>query len=77
MDVLDHHRQDMFYCVIGVFHIVASVVVCLRLYTRFFIVRGFGVDDWAIVAALVSLLVNLLLGGLCLCQILVAAVCLQ
>lgn len=53
-DVLDHHRQAMFYSVIGVFHIVATLTVLLRLYTRYFVVRSFGLDDWAIVAALVG-----------------------
>ena len=57
MDSLDHHRQYSFYCVIGGFHIVASVLVILRLYTRYFVVRGFGSDDWAIIAALVSLVI--------------------
>ena len=53
IDAHENHAERII-AVITVCSIVATVVVCLRLYVRFVIVRKFGVDDWVLVAALVS-----------------------
>jgi hypothetical protein len=33
--------------------IIATACVCLRIYTRAFIIRRFGPDDWAAVIAII------------------------
>lgn len=34
---------------------VTALVVCVRFYTRWAVVKSFGVDDWAILTAMVCL----------------------
>jgi hypothetical protein len=40
--------------VVGTFFTLAAIVVLLRCYTRFFILKSFGRDDWAVLVAMVS-----------------------
>jgi hypothetical protein len=42
--------------VVGSFFTLAAIVVLLRCYTRFFVLKTFGRDDWAVVVAMVSAL---------------------
>jgi hypothetical protein len=45
--------------VVGSFFTLAAIVVLLRCYTRFFILKTFGRDDWAILVAMVSVISTL------------------
>ena len=42
------------YIIDCVFFALAVVMVLMRIYTRVFIVRKFGLDDWCMVLALIS-----------------------
>jgi hypothetical protein len=43
-----------------VFSSLATIVVALRIYVRLHILKKFGLDDWFIVASLVSLVIFLI-----------------
>ncbi|EPS41142.1 hypothetical protein H072_5011 [Dactylellina haptotyla CBS 200.50] len=49
-----HNRQMSMYIIDCVFFALAVVMVMMRIYTRVFIIRRFGLDDWLIVLALIS-----------------------
>ncbi|KAK6507941.1 hypothetical protein TWF481_006361 [Arthrobotrys musiformis] len=53
-DYVEHNRQLSMYIIDIVFFVLAVVMVMMRIYTRLFIVRRFGLDDWCIVMALIS-----------------------
>ncbi|KAK6537239.1 hypothetical protein TWF694_011436 [Orbilia ellipsospora] len=48
------NRQMSMYIIDCVFFALAVVMVLMRIYTRVFIIRKFGLDDWLIVLALIS-----------------------
>jgi hypothetical protein len=49
------NRGGMVVAVITVCSIVVTVIVGLRFYVRFGIIKKLGVDDWVLAAALVCL----------------------
>ncbi|KAK6343677.1 hypothetical protein TWF730_011266 [Orbilia blumenaviensis] len=53
-DYVVHNRQLSMYIIDIVFFVLAVVMVLMRIYTRVFIIRRFGLDDWCIVMALIS-----------------------
>ncbi|KAK6337161.1 hypothetical protein TWF718_009945 [Orbilia javanica] len=53
-DYVEHNRQLSMYIIDIVFFVLAVVMVAMRIYTRVFIIRRFGLDDWCIVMALIS-----------------------
>ncbi|RVD89555.1 uncharacterized protein DFL_000558 [Arthrobotrys flagrans] len=53
-DYVQHNRQLSMYIIDIIFFILAVVMVMMRIYTRVFIIRRFGLDDWCIVMALIS-----------------------
>ena len=64
MAELAHNPRGQQAVVIStVFTALAFVIVALRLYTRFFLVRSPGVEDYGIILAMVSRLLILDLGN--------------
>ncbi|EWC46411.1 hypothetical protein DRE_04354 [Drechslerella stenobrocha 248] len=48
------NRQTSMYIIDVIFFVLAVMMVLMRIYTRLFIVRKFGRDDWFMVLALIS-----------------------
>ncbi|KAJ6256196.1 hypothetical protein Dda_9031 [Drechslerella dactyloides] len=48
------NRQVSMYIIDCVFFILAVIMVLMRIYTRVFIIHKFGLDDWCMVLALIS-----------------------
>ncbi|KAK6346551.1 hypothetical protein TWF696_006675 [Orbilia brochopaga] len=48
------NRQTSMYIIDCVFFALAVVMVLMRIYTRVFIIHKFGLDDWCMVLALIS-----------------------
>lgn len=62
---LPDHNRDIAYLVVDwLFDIVACAVVSIRLYSRGFLTRSFGSDDFIIICAAVSISNNELAMGI-------------
>lgn len=49
-------RSGVPIAVVTVTLTIATMCVCLRIYTRAFIIRRFGPDDWAAVIAIILII---------------------
>lgn len=54
-EVLSYTNAPMLVAQTAIFYGIALVVVLARCYSRVFIVKSFGLDDWTMVLATVSL----------------------
>lgn len=57
-DVINYTNGPVLLAQTGSFFAVAFLIVCIRSYSRRFIVNSFGKDDWAMLFALVSIVIE-------------------